>query len=81
MGFNGQWSNRQVPAESSEIGQILSMNWQLVNLYIVRSIGRVRPPEDCVGGGMDNVLGVWAREVGGEWHVERVVDGGIGGLW
>ena len=55
------------------------MNGQVVDRYVIRSILRVRPSNDGIGGGVQDLLGVRAGEVGGEGNIEGEVNGSIGG--
>lgn len=63
-----------------EVVQVLGMDRQLVHLDIVGGVFGVSPAKDSIGSRVQNVFGVGAGQVGGEWDVERVVNRSIGGL-
>lgn len=56
------------------------MNGELVDRHIIGGFGRVCPAQDGVGGGMQDVLGVGAGQLGCEGDVERVVYDGVADL-
>lgn len=80
VGLDGQRSSSQIPTKPRQRVQCLDMNGQLVDLDVIGGIFRVRPPQDRIGRGVKNVLGVRASEVGCKGHIERAVNRGIGGV-
>lgn len=51
-----------------------------MNVDIVGGVFGMRPPQDSVGGGMEDVLGVGSGEVESKGDVERVMNRGVGSL-
>lgn len=79
VGLDGPGPVGQVVAELPQVDDVVRVHGQLVHGDVVWRVLGVRPAQDGAGGGIQDVLGVGAREVGGEGHVEGVVDGGVGG--
>ena len=79
MCLDGPWPAGKVAAELPQGDDVVRVHGQLVHGDVVRRVLGVRPAQDGAGGGIQDVLGVGAGEVGGEGHVEGVVYGGVGG--
>lgn len=47
---------------------------------VIGNLGRMRPPEDGIGGSVEDVLGVGTGQVGREGDVEGMVDDGVADL-
>lgn len=75
-----QRASGQVSTEPAKRAEAFGVGGQLVDADIVRGVCRVRPAKDGVGGGMENILGVWAGKVRRERDVEGAVNRGIGGM-
>lgn len=56
------------------------MDGELVDGDIIGCFGRMCPAQDGVGGGMQDVLGVGAGQLGGEGDVEGMVYDGVADL-
>ena len=79
MGLDGPWPAGQVVAELPQGDDVVGVHGQLVYGDVIRRVLGVRPAQHGAGGGIQDILSVGSGEVGGEGHVEGVVDGGIGG--
>ena len=79
MGLDRPRTIRQVGAELPQVEDVVRVYGQLVHGYVVRRVLGVRPAQDRASSGIQDVLGIGAREVGREGHVEGVVDRGVGG--
>lgn len=58
---------------------MVGVHGQLVYGDVIRRVLRVRPAQDGASGGIQDVLSVGAREIGGEGDIEGVGDGGVAG--
>lgn len=63
-----------VLADLAQVGKILGVDRQLVNLDVIGDILGVGPAQDSIVGSVKDVLSIGTGEVGGEWHVEGVVN-------
>ena len=65
---------RDLFAHLPQIRKVLSVDGKFVNRHVVGGIFGMRPSQDGVGRGMQDVLGVGSSEVGGKGDVEGVMN-------
>lgn len=80
MGVDGQGTDGDVLAHLPQSGEVVGVDGQLVDGDVIWGLGGVRPPEDCIGSSVEDILGVWAGQVGGEGDVEGMVDDRVADL-
>lgn len=67
-------------AHLSQTSEVVGVDGQLVNGDVIGSLGRVRPPQDGIGSSVQDIFGIGASQIGGEGHVEGMVDLGVANL-
>lgn len=73
VGLDGERASGDVLAHFPQLGEVVGVDGELVDGDIIGGFGRVCPAQDGVGGGVQDVLGVGAGQLGGEGDVEGMV--------
>jgi hypothetical protein len=80
VGLDGPRTAGQVIAELPEVDDVVCVHGELVDGDVVRRVLGVRPPQHRARGGIEDILGIRAREIRRKWHIEGVVYRSVGGL-
>lgn len=80
MSIDGHGTVGYVLAQFTQSGEVVGVDGQLVNGDVIGGFGGVCPPEDGVGSRVEDVLGVWAGQIGGEGDVEGMVNDRVANL-
>lgn len=80
IGIDRHRTHGNVLAHCTKSGKIVGMDWKLVDGDVIGGFGGVRPSEDGIGSRVEDVLGVWAGQIGGEGDIEGMVDDRVANL-
>lgn len=80
IGIDRHRTHGNVLAHCAQPGEIVGVDWKLVYGDVIGGLGGVRPPKNGIGSRVENVLGVWAGQVGGERDIKGMMDDRITNL-
>lgn len=78
MGLDGERASTKLLAQALQVGEVLGMHREIIYRNIVGGVSGMRPAEDGIARGMQDLLRVGTGEVRGEGDVESEVDGAVG---